>query len=80
MQDCVAEDSRCEAALERATFDLGVCRSFLGDDPTPEGVLGGVVAALTAVDVARIWWRRHHGPTGAMFPLDRCVKIFCPLL
>jgi hypothetical protein len=74
MQDCVTGAGQCETALEGARRDLALCRSFLGEDPTPEGVLGGVTAALIATDVARVWWRRWHGPTGPLFPLDRLVS------
>jgi len=71
MQDCVAEDSGCERALGEAQDALALCSDYLGEDMTAPGVLGGVAAALVAVDAARIWWRRHYGPTGPLFPLDR---------
>ena len=71
MQDCVFDAGRCKTALDGARGDLALCRTFLGDDPTPEGVMGAVTAAFAVVEVARVWWRRHHGDQGPVFPLDR---------
>jgi len=76
MQDCVADAFQCEKALEGARNDLILCRSFLGEDPTTPGVLGAVTAALSAVEVARWWWRRYQGPDGPDFPLDRWVSCY----
>jgi len=74
----VAEDSACERSLAdlQASFSsaeaaLRACLNFLGEDPTAMGVLGATAAALSAVEVARIWWRRHHGEQGPAFPLDQ---------
>jgi len=71
MQECVTDSNRCDVALEGARGDLALCRTFLGEDPTPEGVMGAVTTAFAVVEVARVWWRRHHGPDGPMFPIDR---------
>jgi hypothetical protein len=71
MQDCLVDANRCGVALEGARGDLALCRAFLGEDPTAEGVLGAVATAFAVVEVARVWWRRCHGPDGPAFPLDR---------
>jgi len=81
MQDCVAEDSACErslatlqAAYNRAEDALSSCLRFIGEDASVEGVMGAVAAALAAVEIARVWWRRHHGEEGPAFPLDRYAR------
>jgi hypothetical protein len=78
MQDCVTEDHECQMDLAgmQTSFNaietaLRACLNFLGDDPSALGVLGATAAALTAVKVARVLWRRHHGEHGPAFPLDR---------
>ena len=83
MQVCVAEDSACQGDLEAMTASLSSaqaalasCFTLLGSDPTAPGVLGAVAAALAAVEIARVWWRRYHGPDDPEFPLDRWVKIY----
>jgi len=80
MQDCVAEAHECQGNLDemRASFTrardaLTACLSFLGSDASVEGVTGAVAAALMAVEVARVWWRRFHGEEGPAFPLHRYV-------
>jgi len=78
MQDCVSEDQECQRSLDQMTASfraahvaLASCLNYLGEDASVEGVMGAVAAALTAVEVARVWWRRHHGEQGPAFPLDR---------
>ena len=74
----MAEDHACQGEVEALTASfnsaqaaLASCLHYLGSDVTAPGVLGAVTAALTTVEVARIWWRRHHGEQGPSFPLDR---------
>jgi hypothetical protein len=87
MQECVTEDHECQgdlaemsASFARARAALTTCLGFLGSDASVEGVMGAVAAALTAVEVARVWWRRHHGETGPAFPLDRYVDLLARVI
>jgi len=77
MQDCVADDTKCQGDLAevQSSFNLAraallSCLDFIGGDSAAEGVLGAAAASLVAVELARVWWRRWH-PEGPDFPPDR---------
>ena len=82
MQDCVTHGMDLEEQLQRLTSSyagaqasLETCFNLLGEDQSTAGAFGAVAAAMAAVDLARFWWRRHHGTTGPLFPLDRLVIL-----
>ncbi len=77
IQDCVSNTQQLEDQLVTAKqayksqqMELALCQLYLGEEPTHLGVMGATVAGLSAVALARIFWRRCYGPD-TDFPLDR---------
>jgi hypothetical protein len=77
-QDCIdarqeLEDrlARLQLAYEDAQAALAQCQSGVAADPATFGSLGSVVALLGLAYIGGVYWRRHFGPDGPAFPLDR---------
>jgi hypothetical protein len=77
-QDCIdarqdLEDrlARLQAAYEEAQADLAQCQMGVATDPATFGSLGSVVGLLALAYIGGVYWRRHFGPDGPAFPLDR---------
>jgi hypothetical protein len=77
-QDCIdtrqdLEDrlARLQLAYEEAQADLAQCQMGVATDPATFGSLGSVVALLGLAYLGGVYWRRHFGPDGPGYPLDR---------
>jgi hypothetical protein len=77
-QDCIdarqeLEDrlARLQLAYEDAQAALAQCQSRVASDPATFGSLGSVVALLGLYYLGGVYWRRHFGPDGPDYPLDR---------
>jgi hypothetical protein len=77
-QDCIdarqeLEDrlARLQLAYEDAQAALAQCQSGVASDPATFGSLGSVVALLGLAYIGGVYWRRHFGPDGPAFLLDR---------
>ena len=77
-QDCVEarqelEDrlTRLQLAYEDAQAALVQCQSGVESDPATYGSLGSLVVLLGLAYLGGVYWRRHFGPDGPDYPLDR---------
>ncbi len=77
-QDCVEarqelEDrlTRLQLAYEDAQAALAQCQSGVASDPATFGSLGSVIGLLGLAYLGGVYWRRHFGPDGPDYPLDR---------
>ena len=77
-QDCIdarqeLEDrlARLQLAYEDAQAALAQCQSGVATDPATFGSLGSLVALLGLAYLGGVYWRRHFGPDGPGYPLDR---------
>ena len=77
-QDCIdtrqeLEDrlARLQLAYEDAQAALAQCQSGVASNPATFGSLGSVVALLGLAYLGGVYWRRHFGPDGPDYPLDR---------
>jgi len=77
-QDCIdarqeLEDrlARLQAAYEDAQAALAQCHSGVESDPATYGSLGSLVVLLGLAYLGGVYWRRHFGPDGPDYPLDR---------
>ena len=77
-QDCIdtrqeLEDrlARLQLAYEDAQAALAQCQSGVAADPATFGSLGSLVALLGLAYLGGVYWRRHFGPDGPDYPLDR---------
>ncbi len=77
-QDCIdtrqdLEDrlARLQLAYEDAQAALAQYQSGVASDPATYGSLGSLVALLGLAYLGGVYWRRHFGPDGPDYPLDR---------
>ncbi len=77
-QDCIdarqdLEDrlARLQLAYEDAQAALAQCHSGVESDPATYGSLGSLVVLLGLAYLGGVYWRRHFGPDGPDYPLDR---------
>ncbi len=77
-QDCIdarqdLEDrlARLQLAYEEAQAALAQYQSGVASDPATYGSLGSLVALLGLAYLGGVYWRRHFGPDGPDYPLDR---------
>ncbi len=77
-QDCIdarqdLEDRLAclQLAYEDAQAALAQCQSGVESDPATYGSLGSLVVLLGLAYLGGVYWRRHFGPDGPDYPLDR---------
>jgi hypothetical protein len=77
-QDCVEARHELEERLARIQADyeaaqaaLAQCQLGEGDDSATFASLGSAAAVLGLSYLGGIYWRRHFGPDGPEYPLDR---------
>jgi hypothetical protein len=78
MQDCVSARSSLEGKLARLLAqnhdledELASWRLHGGPDPGLLATLGASDAFLVLTIVGGVVWRRHFGPDGPTYPVDR---------
>ena len=77
-QDCIdarqdLEDrlARLQLAYEEAQANLAQCQMGVVNDPATFASLGSVTGVLALAYLGSVYWRRHFGPDGPAYPLDR---------
>jgi hypothetical protein len=77
-QDCVDTRQALEDRLARIQADYDTAQNALeqcqlggGDDAVTSATLGSATSVLALAYLGGVYWRRHFGPDGPAYPLDR---------
>ena len=62
-----------QLAFDAAEEEVATFNAQSGQDTTVMGVLGASDVVLVAAYVGGVLWRRHFGPEGPAYPVDRYV-------
>jgi hypothetical protein len=78
VQDCISHRTALEGKLARLLAqnleledELAAWRLHGGPDPGLLATLGASDACLVVILVGGVIWRRHYGPDGPVYPIDR---------
>ncbi len=64
-------DARLQEELDAAQAALAQCQLGVATDPATFASLGSVTGVLALAYLGGVYWRRHFGPDGPAYPLDR---------
>jgi hypothetical protein len=63
--------ARLQADYDAAQAALAQCQLGVVNNPATFASLGSVTALLGLAYLGGVYWRRHFGPDGPDYPLDR---------
>jgi hypothetical protein len=72
-QDCIDARQELEDRLARLqlAYEDAQCQMGVVNDPATFASLGSVTGVLALAYLGGVYWRRHFGPDGPAYPLDR---------